>query len=99
MKVFTIPGDGDLLLIQRIRYPSHLPHAGKSVPAHGGRDSMFSGGVGPSSTPSKTAIPLHPPDGQPPKNNPKRLTGAQLQISAWNCKVHIRRFRVALGKP
>ena len=74
MKVSAIPEDGDLPLIQRIGAPSQLPHAGKSVPAHGSRDSMFSGGVGPSSTPSKTAIPMHPPDGRPAKNSPKRLT-------------------------
>ena len=73
MKVSAIPEDCDLLLIRIIGATSQLPHAGKSVPAHGSRDSMFSGGVGPSSTPSKTTIPMHPPDGRPTKNSPKRL--------------------------
>ena len=74
MKVSAILGDGDLLLIQRINAPSQLPHAGKPVAAHGSRDSIFPGGVGPSVTPSETAIPMHPPDGRPAKNSPKRLT-------------------------
>ena len=58
MKVFAIPEDGDLLLIQRISAPSQLPQAGKSVPAHGSRDSMLPGGGDPSLTPSKSATPM-----------------------------------------
>ena len=80
MKVFAIPEDGDLLLVQRISAPSHLPHAGKSVPAHGSRDChLFSGGAGLSSTPGKNAIPMHPPDGRPSKNSMERLTCSYMR--------------------
>ena len=73
MKVLAIPEDGDLLLIQRINAPTHLPHAGQSVAAHDSRDSLFPGGVCPDSTPGKTTFPMHPLDGRPTKNSPKRL--------------------------
>ena len=74
MKVFAMPGDGDLLLIQRIPVPSCLPHAGKPLPTHGSYDSLPPCGAGPGSIRGESAIPMHPLDGRPAKNTAERLT-------------------------